>query len=630
MSAEISYRKQGLMIIFGLLIVFVVVELAAQFWWYNIETCAFEQSDVYADLPPETKRQMCIQTYEVQYSVTKIDPNQHYDTININSEGFRGKEVSILKPDDTFRIFVVGGSTVYGTGAESDIKTIPGFLQQEFDNSEINYNVEIINAGIAGAWSYTSSLDAKNKLVNFEPDMMVIYGGWNDLTRFSNSATDDTEITSWTNIWKDRWLEVCGIGNEKNFQTIIALEPFIGTGNKKLTEEEFSWFLKNDHPRLLKLYDSYIQQLPELDNVCTKTADLREIFDDYEESIFWDSTHVGNRGNSIIAKNLFEIIVPQLPNFVVNTPNKNNISTETSAQKTDRNIFLDDMIYVAKKNILPYYKTPMAIKHIFLSTGEMSFKADISKNMNNHDFTEKNLSGRDFSQSYLSEIDLTEKNLSGTNFSKSYLSNADLSYSNLSNADLSYSNLSNADLSNADLSNADLTGSIFVGADLSNADLTNAKLQDTDLRNTNLKYSNLSFVDLSSSKIMGADARNSNLSNAILQGHHLSDSFFDGANLSNADLTFTVFRHVGLSGANLSGANISYADLTYANLEFSNLSRVKLIGSDLSGANLSNANLQNSNLSWSNLFNTDFTNANLEDVIVKNTNLSCINHEICN
>ena len=630
MSLEISYRKQGLMIIFGLLIVFVVVELAAQFWWYNIETCAFEQSDVYADLPPETKRQMCIQTYEVQYSVTKIDPNQHYDTININSEGFRGKEISILKPDNTFRIFVVGGSTVYGTGAESDIKTIPGFLQQEFDNSEINYNVEIINAGISGAWSYTSSLDAKNKLVNFEPDMMVIYGGWNDLTRFSDSATDDAEITSWTNIWKDRWLEVCEIGNEKNFQTIITLEPFIGTGNKKLTEEEFSWFLKNDHPRMLKLYDSYTQQLPELDNVCTKTADLGGIFDDYEESIFWDSTHVGNKGNSIIAKNLFKIIVPQLPNFIVNTPNKNNISTETSVQETDRNIFLDDIIYVAKKNILPYYKTPIAIKHIFLSTGEMSFKADISKNMNNHDFTEQNLSGIDFSQSYLSEIVLTEKNLSGTNFSQSYLSNADLSNADLSNADLSYSNLSNADLSYSNLSNADLTGSIFVGADLSNADLTNAKLQDTDLRNTNLKYSNLSFVDLSSSKIVGADARNSNLSNAILQSHHLSDSFFDGANLSNADLTFTIFRNVGLSGANLSGANISYADLTYANLEFSNLSRVKLIGSDLSGANLSNANLQNSNLSSSNLFNTDFTNANLEDMIVKNTNLSCINHEICN
>ena len=153
MSVEISYKKQGLMIILGLLIVFVVVELAANVWWYNIETCAFEQSDVYADLPPETKRQMCIQTYEVQYSVTNIDPNQHYDTININSEGFRGKEISIMKSDDTFRIFIIGGSTVYGTGSESDITTIPGFLQKEFDNSDIPYNVEIINAGIAGAWS---------------------------------------------------------------------------------------------------------------------------------------------------------------------------------------------------------------------------------------------------------------------------------------------------------------------------------------------------------------------------------------------------------------------------------------------------------------------------------------------
>ena len=630
MSLEISYRKQGLMIIFGLLIVFVVVEIAANVWWQNMIHCELEENEIFQNISEEDKRQICVDLYNLRIFEREIIPNQHYDTININSEGFRGKEISILKPDNTFRIFVVGGSTVYGTGAESDIKTIPGFLQQEFDNSEINYNVEIINAGISGAWSYTSSLDAKNKLVNFEPDMMVIYGGWNDLTRFSDSATDDAEITSWTNIWKDRWLEVCEIGNEKNFQTIITLEPFIGTGNKKLTEEEFSWFLKNDHPRMLKLYDSYTQQLPELDNVCTKTADLGGIFDDYEESIFWDSTHVGNKGNSIIAKNLFKIIVPQLPNFIVNTPNKNNISTETSVQETDRNIFLDDIIYVAKKNILPYYKTPIAIKHIFLSTGEMSFKADISKNMNNHDFTEQNLSGIDFSQSYLSEIVLTEKNLSGTNFSQSYLSNADLSNADLSNADLSYSNLSNADLSYSNLSNADLTGSIFVGADLSNADLTNAKLQDTDLRNTNLKYSNLSFVDLSSSKIVGADARNSNLSNAILQSHHLSDSFFDGANLSNADLTFTIFRNVGLSGANLSGANISYADLTYANLEFSNLSRVKLIGSDLSGANLSNANLQNSNLSSSNLFNTDFTNANLEDVIVKNTNLSCINHEICN
>ena len=145
MSVQVSYKKQFTLGLLLLLVVLVAVEGISRAWWYNIETCAFEQSDVYAELPPETKRQMCVQTYEVQYSVSNIDPNQHFSTININTEGFRGKDISPLKPDDTFRVFVIGGSTVYGTGAESDITTIPGFLQMEFDNHNTEYNVEIIN-----------------------------------------------------------------------------------------------------------------------------------------------------------------------------------------------------------------------------------------------------------------------------------------------------------------------------------------------------------------------------------------------------------------------------------------------------------------------------------------------------
>jgi len=608
MSVQISYKKQFTLGLLLLLVILVAVEGISRAWWYNIETCAFEQSDVYADLPPEKKRQMCIQTYEVQYSVSNIDPNQHFSTININTEGFRGKDISPLKPDDTFRVFVIGGSTVYGTGAESDITTIPGFLQMEFDNHNTGYNVEIINAGISGGWSFSEIQLIKNKILNLQPDMLVIFEGWNDLGRFSNFSTNDSDITSWTNTWKERWTEICQIGNEQNFQTIITLQPFVGTGNKSLSEEEFSWFLKNDHSRLLKLYESYNQQLVALENHCSKTADLRNTFDDYhDETIFWDSVHVGNKGNSILAKNLFQILLPELPDSVENNTD-DEIFQQTATEET-RNILIDDIVYLSKKNILSHYKTPMAIKQIFLTSGEWSVKPSQLITSDNFDFTQQNLSEKNFSKSYLSKIDLSKKNLSNT--------------------DLSYSNLSNADLSNTDLSNADLTGSILVGADLSNANLSNAKLQDADLRNTNLKFSNLSFVDLSSSRIAGADARNSNLSNANLQSHHISEIFLDGADLSNADLSFTIFRSGDLAGAELSGANLSYSDLTYSNLEFSNLSEVEFTGADLSGANLSNANLNNSDLSSSILFNTNLSNANLEDVIIKNTNLSCINHEIC-
>jgi len=609
MSVQVSYKKQFTLGLLLLLVVLVAVEGISRAWWYNIETCAFEQSDVYSDLPPETKRQMCVQTYEVQYSVSNIDPNQHFDTININTEGFRGKEISPLKPENTFRIFIIGGSTVYGTGAESDITTMPGFLQREFDNYNIGYDVEIVNAGISGAWSFSEIQLIKNKILNLEPDMLVIFEGWNDLGRFSNFSTDDSDIITWTDTWKDRWLDICQIGHEQNFQTIITLQPFVGTGDKNLSEEEFSWFLKNDHSRLLKLYESYNQQLSSLENNCSKTMDMRNAFDDYnDETIFWDSVHVGNKGNSILGKKLFEVILPELPDSVKNRTN-DEIIQKSSTSEESRNILIDDIVYLAKKNILPYYKTPMAIKQIFLTSEEWAIKSPNLSNVDNFDFTEQDLSGQNYSKSYLSQIDLSKKNLS--------------------NADLSYSNLSNANLSNANLSGANLSGAILVGANLSNANLSNSQLYNTDLRNTNLKNSNLSYVDLSNSKIIGADARNANLSNASLQSHNISEIFLDGANLSNANLSFTVFRSANLSGANLSGANLSGADLTYANLKYSDLSGAEIIDADLSGADLSEANLSGANLSSSILFNTDLSSTNLENIIIKNTNLSCINHEIC-
>ena len=44
------YKKQFTLGLLLLLVVLVAVEGISLAWWHNIETCAFEQSDVYADL----------------------------------------------------------------------------------------------------------------------------------------------------------------------------------------------------------------------------------------------------------------------------------------------------------------------------------------------------------------------------------------------------------------------------------------------------------------------------------------------------------------------------------------------------------------------------------------------------
>ena len=47
MSVQVSYKKQFLFGIMFLLIILIVVEGSAKIWWYQLESCAFEDSDVY-------------------------------------------------------------------------------------------------------------------------------------------------------------------------------------------------------------------------------------------------------------------------------------------------------------------------------------------------------------------------------------------------------------------------------------------------------------------------------------------------------------------------------------------------------------------------------------------------------
>ena len=49
----------------------------------------------------------------------------------------RGPDITQDKPNDTYRIIIIGGSTVYGSGSTSDKTTIPGFLQEKIDNLEL-------------------------------------------------------------------------------------------------------------------------------------------------------------------------------------------------------------------------------------------------------------------------------------------------------------------------------------------------------------------------------------------------------------------------------------------------------------------------------------------------------------
>ena len=241
---------------------------------------------------------------------------------------------------------MLGGSTLFGVSSTSDYTTIPGFLQKKFETTNSDFKVEIINAGSSGAYSKTETLYVKDKLLDFDPDLIIVYDGWNDarisytshigergltgqlydnvkylqsvlpyyktpivIREIGGKLGSDQNLRTWTDanldkkvtLWKERWNEICLLTQKNDIKTLITIQPMLGTGDRIVTESEksTSGLLQGDFTQLSSSMQKYVDVLPELTN-CTKTADLTHVFDGHNEPIFVDLGHVEDHGLSLI------------------------------------------------------------------------------------------------------------------------------------------------------------------------------------------------------------------------------------------------------------------------------------------------------------------------------------------
>jgi len=351
LSVQVSYKKQIIVYILLFLVFLSAIEIILRVYDYYEPNCRFIESDVYTKISFDLKREICIDNDKLVWNNNPLYliPNQHFKTINVNSDGFRGSE---LQNNPDYRIFLIGGSTMFGVGSTSDSTTISGYLQQKISTELPEHNIEIINAGTPKAYSFTESNLIKNKLLEYNPDLLIIYDGWNDLTidydhyfdavdyklmdqiirliRQSDYVTpavllkwyfnyqhDNVNIIKFNHVnieqkvslWSNAWAEICNLQDEYNFKTVIMIQPIVGTGNKLLSLEEQQHFLHYDHESQIHYYQLYADKLPKLNSACTATYDLRNVFDSFSETIFYDSGHVGDFGNDIIAERIYDEIV---------------------------------------------------------------------------------------------------------------------------------------------------------------------------------------------------------------------------------------------------------------------------------------------------------------------------------
>ena len=442
--------------------------------------------------------------FDPEYVKNKIYPcreGSNYDGCieeKYNSYGFRGDEFEKEKPHDTYRIFTVGGSTTFGVGANGD-ETWPANLQKIINKEITEKKIEVINFGAYGATSESEYILIKNKIISLNPDLIIMYDGLND---FQSIPVEKTI---------QNWESVCKLDENERFDVIIIVQPVADTYHRVLTEQEITSTVSLfPNSTYLQESEQYVAAFEMLDEVCTKTADFRRIFDYVQEPIFYDGVHTMSFGNKIIAENVFSVISP-------------------------------------------IFGKTYSVIHNNLDSAETSVVYAVGADLSGKNFDNLNLQNAVFDKANLSNTSFKNANIDGARFVFADLSNSNL----LDRTDLSNTNLAGTDLSNINLKGKDLTGTILTGADLSHTNLSGVDLSGRDLTGTILTGVDLSGKDLSNITLKDANLENTSLQNAMLL-----DANLDSANLTNADLRNTLLVDANLSNAILTGSNLEDAILT--------------------------------------------------------------------
>lgn len=106
-----------------------------------------------------------------------------------NALGYRGPDVLLPKPEKTFRIVALGGSTTYSSATTSE-ESYPMQLWQILRDDYGYTNVEVVNAGVSGYTTWDILAALAFRVLELEPDMILFYEGVNDTVAREHTSPD--------------------------------------------------------------------------------------------------------------------------------------------------------------------------------------------------------------------------------------------------------------------------------------------------------------------------------------------------------------------------------------------------------------------------------------------------------
>lgn len=143
-------------------------------------------------------------TYDAVRGRPVLVPNARVENgsehVAVNSKGFVGPEFDKKKPSDTLRIIALGDSCTFAGGWYET--TYSGLLAQFLKDRHPDKRIEVINAGISGFNSEFALARLRDELLEYQPDMVTLYIGWNDLMKTNPTNPAAVRRYEYGGLWR--------------------------------------------------------------------------------------------------------------------------------------------------------------------------------------------------------------------------------------------------------------------------------------------------------------------------------------------------------------------------------------------------------------------------------------------
>ena len=219
------------LLVLAVLAVLVAIEGAVRLWLRRFASEAqFEKYALYTDIDPQKVR-LAPHPYLGYFNTPgyRKGPKSH------NALGFRNDELTIEKPDGVFRVVVQGGSTVYTELVEDNKKEFCAQLERVLADDFGYRDVQVINAGVPGYTSYESLIDLALRVLDLDPDLLVVYHGTNDChTRLCAKGAYKGDNSGYRKHWSappiPAWQRVAALrvaSRALGLRDLVVLEQFV-------------------------------------------------------------------------------------------------------------------------------------------------------------------------------------------------------------------------------------------------------------------------------------------------------------------------------------------------------------------------------------------------------------------